>query len=68
MAGSAFRFLGSPEGDNKEESNGGSGRSSDDEASGGSSADDDGDDSDGGDVPARSPKRRRYIGTYERQM
>ena len=68
MAGNAFRFLGSPEGDNEEESNGGGGRSSDDEASGGSSADDDGDDSDGGDVPARSPKRRRYIGTYERQM
>jgi len=68
MAGNAFRFLGSPEGDNEEESNGGGGRSSDDEASGGSSADDDGDDSDGGDVPARSPKRRRYLGTYERQM
>ena len=59
MAGNAFRFLGSPEGDNEEESNDG-GRSNDDEASGGSSADDDSDDSDGGDVPARSPKRRRY--------
>ena len=67
MAGNAFRFLGSPEGDNEEESNG-DGRSNDDEASGGSSADDDGDDSDGGDVPARSPKCRRYLGTYERQM
>ena len=62
MAGNAFRFLGSPEGDNEEESNGGGGRSSNDEASGGSSADDD---SNGGDVPARSPKRRRYLGTYE---
>ena len=68
MAGNAFRFLGSSEGDNEEESNGGGGRSSDDKASGGSSADNDGDDSDGGDVPARSPKRRRYLGTYERQM
>ena len=54
MAGSAFRFLGSSEEDNKEESNGGSGWSSDD----------DGDDSDGGNVPARSPKRRRHLGTY----
>ena len=70
MAGSAFRFLGSSEEDSKEESNGGGGWSSDDEASDGSSADksggstDDGDDSDGGNVPARSPKRRRHLGTY----
>ena len=68
MAGNAFRFLGSPEGDNEEESNGDGSRSSDDEASGGSSADDDGDDNNGGDVPARSPKHRRHLGTYERQM
>jgi len=61
MAGNAFRFLGSLEGDSEEESNSGGGRwSSDDEASDGSSTDN-GDD---GDVPARSPKRRRYPGTY----
>ena len=59
MAGNAFQFLGSPEGGNEEESNGSGGQGSNDEASGGS---------DGGDVPARSPKRRRYLGTYERQM
>jgi len=66
MAGSAFRFIGSSEEDSKEESNGGGGWSSDDEASDGSSADKGGgsDDSDGGNVPARSPKRRRHLGTY----
>ena len=70
MTGSAFRFLGSSEEDNKEESNRGSGWSSVDEASDGSSADksggsdDDGDDRDGGNVTARSPKRRRHLGTY----
>ena len=65
MAGNTFRFLGSLEGDSEEESNSGSGRwSSDDEASDGSSTDNDDDDGDDGDVPARSPKRRRYPGTY----
>ena len=70
MVGSAFRFLGSSEEDSKEESNGGGSWSSDDEASDGSSADksdgsdDDGDDSDSGNIPARSPKRRRHLGTY----
>ena len=54
MAESAFRFLGSSEEDSKEESNGG----------GGWCSDDDGDDSDGRNVPARSPKRRRHLGTY----
>ena len=70
MGGKPFRFLGSSEEDNEEECSGGGGRSSDAESDGGSSADksggsdDDGDDSDGGNVPARSPKRRRHLGTY----
>jgi len=69
MAGSAFQFLGSSKEDS-EESSGGGGWSSDDEASDSSSTDksggddDDGDDSDGENVPARSPKRRRHLGTY----
>ena len=63
MAGSAFRFLGSSEEDSKEESNGVDGWSSDDK-SGGSDDDGDGDGSDGGNMPARSPKRRRHLGTY----
>ena len=70
MAGSTFRFLGSSYEDSKEESNDGGGWSNSDEAGDGSStdksdgSDDDGDDSDGGNVPARSPKRRRHLGTY----
>ena len=64
--GNAFQFLGSSEEDGEEESDGGGGRSSDDEACSDISADDDsnndddGDNSSGGDVPARSPKRRRH--------
>ena len=60
MAGSAFQFLGSSE----EESNGGGGWSSDGEASDGSSTDKSGGSDDGGNVPARSPKRRRHLDTY----
>ena len=69
MARSAFQFLGSSKEDSGE-SSGGGGWSSDDEASDSSSTDksggddDDGDDSDGENVPARSPKRRRHLGTY----
>ena len=62
MAERAFRFLGSSEKESKENSDGSGGckasdGSSADESSG---SDDDGDDSSGGDVPARSPKRRRH--------
>ncbi|XP_039805069.1 transcription initiation factor TFIID subunit 11-like [Panicum virgatum] len=67
MAERAFRFPGSSEEESKEDSDdSGGGWSGDDEASNGSSADessgsdDDGNDSSGGDVPARSPKRRRH--------
>ena len=61
MGGNPFRFLGSSEENSEEESGDGGGRSSDFESEGGSSAFDDVDDSsDGGDAPARSPKRRRY--------
>ena len=67
MGGNPFRFLGSSEENSEEESSGG-GRSSDFGSEGGSSAfddddsydDSDDDGSDGGDVPARSPKLRRY--------
>ena len=58
-----FLFLGSSKEDSEEECSGGGGLSSDAETGGGSSADnddDDSDDGDGGDAPARSPKRRRY--------
>src|SRR6185312_1467831 len=65
MGEKPFRFLGSSEEDSEEKSGGGGGRSSDAETDGGSSAfdgasdddDDDDDNSDGGDAPARSPKR-----------
>ena len=64
MVGSVFRFLGSSEENSKEESNGGGGWSSDGEASDGSSTDKSGGSDDGGNVPARSPKHRRHLGTY----
>ena len=66
MGGKPFRFLGSSEEDSEEENNGDGNSWSDSGSEGGSSAfssDDDGDGSDddgSGDVPARSPKRRRY--------
>ena len=56
MGGKPFRFLGSSEEDSEEESGGGGSRNSDAETDGGSSAFDGA----SGDVPARSPKRRRY--------
>ena len=71
MGGKPFRFLGSSEEDSEEESSGGGGWRDDAETDGGSSADksggsdDDGDDSDGRNMPARSPKRRRHLGTYK---
>jgi len=64
MAGNAFRFLGSSKEDSKEENDGSGGYTSDDDGSGDSSADESGwsdDDGDDGDVPARSPKHRRYL-------
>jgi hypothetical protein len=67
MGEKPFRFLGSSEEDSEEEVSGDDGGWSDSGPEGGSSAfssdddDDDGSNDDGsGDVPARSPKRRRY--------
>ena len=66
MGGKPFRFLGSSEEDSEEENSGDGDGWSDSGSEGGSSAfssddDDDGSDDDGsGDVPTRSPKRRRY--------
>ena len=64
MGGKPFRFLGSSEEDSEEEKSGGDDEGwSDFGSEGGSSAfgsDDDDGSNDGGDVPARSPKRRRY--------
>ena len=62
--GKSFWFLGSSEEDSEEESGGGGGWSDDAETDGSSSAfdgtSDDDDDCDGGDAPARCPKRHRY--------
>ena len=67
MGGKPFRFLGSSEEDSEKEKSGDGDGWSDFGSEGGSSAfssdddDDDGSDDNGsGDVPARSPKRRRY--------
>ena len=64
MGGKPFRFLGSSEEDSEEESGGGGGWSDNAETDGSSSAfdgtSDDDDDCDGGDAPARCPKRHRY--------
>jgi hypothetical protein len=67
-AGKAFRFLRSSEEGSEEEDDDGGGYDSGNDTSGSSSNDDTGsgddDDNDGGSTPARSPKRRRYLGTY----
>ena len=70
VVGNAFRFRGSSEEDSEEDvdDDNGGGYNSDDNDDDGSSADnsssEDGGDSDGGSMPARNPKHRRYLGTY----